>query len=87
MSAGSAFDQENSPLYEALRKWRTVEARAANLPPYCILSDRTLATIAEHTPATIDELSQLNGMGPVKIEKFGGAILAVVNEHADDQPQ
>jgi hypothetical protein len=36
--------------------------------------------VAYHRPATIDDLSDIKGFGPVKLEKYGGAVVEVVRE-------
>jgi ATP-dependent DNA helicase RecQ len=72
-----AADEE---LFHALRGWRRDKATCDSLPPYCIVADRALIEIAHRRPQSRDELSSINGLGPVKIEKYGDAILKLVRE-------
>ena len=61
-----------------LRAWRTEKAREAGMPPYVILSDRHLEGIVEEAPATLAALAKCKGIGPMKLERWGDEILAVL---------
>ena len=45
------------------------------VPPYCVLHDRTLLTIAAMRPRDEEELLSIKGMGKVRVERHGEAIL------------
>ncbi|NMR19021.1 ATP-dependent helicase [Cellulomonas fimi] len=70
-----AFDQQ---LFERLRDWRAAVARETDKPAFTVLSDPTLAAIAELRPSSIAQLAQIRGIGPVKLDRFGQSILALV---------
>ena len=74
---GSDPDPE---VFAALKEWRSQAARAANVPAYVIFHDTTLAAVAEARPATRDALLDIPGLGPVKAERYGEALLRVVAE-------
>ena len=63
---------------DRLRAWRLERSREDGVPAYVVFSDRTLAELAAARPATQDELSAVHGLGPVKIDRYGEAVLAVV---------
>jgi DNA helicase-2/ATP-dependent DNA helicase PcrA len=65
-------------LLEALKVWRGQAARAANVPAYVVFHDTTLAAVAEARPSSNEELLALPGLGPVKVARYGEALLAVV---------
>jgi ATP-dependent DNA helicase RecQ len=67
-------------LLEALRAWRTNEARNQSLPPYIIFSNKVLETISAQAPTTMEELGEISGIGPAKLEKYGAAVVAIVAE-------
>jgi DNA helicase-2/ATP-dependent DNA helicase PcrA len=67
----------------ALKAWRARAAKAANVPAYVIFHDTTLAAVAELRPRTRDALLSVPGLGPVKAERYGEALLAVVAEHGE----
>jgi superfamily II DNA helicase RecQ len=46
-----------------------------------IFHDTTLAAVADARPTNQKELLALPGLGPVKAERYGDALLAVVAEH------
>lgn len=63
----------------ALKEWRRNAARATAVPAYIIFHDTTLAAIAEARPQTLDELLCVPGLGPVKVERYGTALLAALS--------
>jgi len=63
---------------DALRAWRLDQARQRRVPPYVILHDRTLETIASLLPRSRDELKNVPGIGPAKLDAHGDAILEIV---------
>lgn len=69
-------------MFESLRDWRRKQASSENLPPYCILADRALGEIAARRPQSESELGAVSGLGPVKIQKYGRAVLEVVRGEA-----
>jgi DNA helicase-2/ATP-dependent DNA helicase PcrA len=78
-TAGLAVASNPDPaLFEALKAWRATAARAANVPAYVIFHDTTLAAAAEHKPADKAQLLTLPGLGPVKAERYGDAVLEVI---------
>ena len=69
---------DEPPLLVALRAWRSRRAREDGVPAYVVAHDSTLAAIAEARPASAAALRRVKGMGPTKLERYGGEILAVV---------
>jgi superfamily II DNA helicase RecQ len=67
-----------SPAWDALKEWRTSIARRDKMPPYIIMSDAHLKGIAERKPTTLAELARCPGIGPLKLERYGEDILAVL---------
>jgi ATP-dependent DNA helicase RecQ len=68
-----------------LRDWRSQKARAAAAPPFLILPDATLRLLAEQQPQTLEQLPQVKGLGPKKIEQFGQELLAILGTEEVDQ--
>ncbi len=68
-------------LFEVLRTERRVLADAESVPAYVVLPDRTLWELVAARPRTTDELLAVNGIGPVKAEKYGTAFLTLLAEH------
>jgi ATP-dependent DNA helicase RecQ len=65
-------------LLDALKAWRTTEARTQGVPAYVILHDSTLAEIARRRPRNPDGLAAVSGIGAKKLERYGAALLALV---------
>ena len=70
-------DGDSDDLLTALKQWRTVQASRAALPPYCVFSDKTLREIAQARPQTSDELLEVSGVGPGKLDKYGADVLKI----------
>jgi DNA helicase II / ATP-dependent DNA helicase PcrA len=65
-------------IFTALRAWRTQQAKADGHPAYVVLKDVDLRSIAALRPRTPIELSRCPGIGPTKLDRFGEAILEVI---------
>jgi ATP-dependent DNA helicase RecQ len=76
--AAVALAPTDQPLFEALRAWRTAEAKAQHVPPYVIFHDRTLAEIALLKPGSRAALAAVNGVGEAKLAHYGEDVLGVV---------
>jgi len=79
LTAGDLTD-EALVRFDALRQWRLDTARRAQMPPYVIFHDKTLAEIARTRPVSIAELAAVPGVGPAKLERYGAAVLAAIRE-------
>jgi len=67
-------------LFARLAELRRELATAANVPPYVVFKDVTLREMAERMPADMAALSHISGVGQAKLDKYGEAFLAVINE-------
>ncbi|PSR28500.1 MAG: hypothetical protein C7B47_04855 [Sulfobacillus thermosulfidooxidans] len=74
-------------LWEKLRAWRQQQALDENVAPYIIFSDRVLREICARRPKTWEALHQCPGMGPVKLNRYGQALIALCREVDEDKPQ
>jgi DNA helicase-2/ATP-dependent DNA helicase PcrA len=63
---------------EKLRAWRLERARTEGVPPYVVFHDRVLHLIADAKPSSLGELSQIPGVGPAKLERYGPELLTLV---------
>jgi ATP-dependent DNA helicase RecQ len=69
-------DQES--LFEALRAWRSEQAREQGVPAYIIFGDATLVAVAAARPASAADLDGISGIGAKKLDAYGEALLDVV---------
>jgi superfamily II DNA helicase RecQ len=81
-NTGDGVDAASSELLGALLEWRRNLARASGVPAYVIFHDTTLEAVAEHRPRSRGELLTIPGIGPVKLERHGEALLDLVGRHA-----
>jgi superfamily II DNA helicase RecQ len=65
-------------LVERLRAWRLERSREDGVPAYVVLHDTTLRELAVARPGTAGELAGIKGLGPVKVERYGEELLAVI---------
>ena len=65
-------------LFEQLRAWRLETAREIAKPAFVVFGDDTLKRIAASRPANLEELSAIKGIGPVKLERYGQSVLAIL---------
>ncbi len=82
------IDPETSERLARLEGWRRETAAAAGTPSYIIFSNDTLFRIASANPQTLEELDKIRGVGPVKLERYGSAVLTLLQGAGagDDQP-
>ncbi|NNM96911.1 MAG: RecQ family ATP-dependent DNA helicase [Candidatus Dormibacteraeota bacterium] len=66
---------------DALRRWRLDTARRAEVPPYVVFHDKTLAEIARRRPGSVQELAQVPGIGPAKLERYGADLMLVLGRN------
>jgi len=68
------------PLFTRLREWRAATAKAQDVPAYVVFSDATLLLIVGRRPASRAELAVVPGVGAVKLDRYGAAVLALCAE-------
>ena len=69
-------------LLVALKEWRAERARELGVPAYIVFTNRSLEEIAAARPRTQEELLDLYGVGPTKLETYGAKVLELVREHS-----
>ncbi|MFW2334087.1 ATP-dependent DNA helicase UvrD2 [Ilumatobacter sp.] len=65
---------------ERLHEWRAATARAAGILPDAVCTDRALALIAEHRPASAEELDELTGLGALTSRRLFDRIDSALHE-------
>ena len=78
-AARQRFEGPADPLFDALREARRSLARQAGVPPYVIFHDSTLRNIAAMKPQNLQQLAEVQGVGAVKLERYGQAMLAALS--------
>jgi ATP-dependent DNA helicase RecQ len=70
------------PLFEALREVRRALAAEAGVPAYVVFHDSTLRGIAAARPGSLADLGQIDGVGEVKLQRYGPAMLDALRAFA-----
>jgi DNA helicase-2/ATP-dependent DNA helicase PcrA len=76
----------NGALFDRLKAWRKERAVADGVPAYVVFHDATLAEIAKREPTTRDQLAEVAGVGPAKLDRYADDVLRVVATPAGKPP-
>jgi DNA helicase II / ATP-dependent DNA helicase PcrA len=68
------FDED---LLVRMKEWRSATASRQKVPSYVVFTDATLQALAERVPASEAELAAIPGVGAVKLDRYGPAVLAL----------
>lgn len=77
----TAENIENTPIYQALKKYRLNKSREERIKPYFLYNNSQLEEIIRISPKTIEELKKVNGFGDVKCAKYGQDIIKIIYEN------
>ena len=67
-----------SDVYIALKAWRRKKMHETKRPAYTFFHDQTLEEMARKLPSSRNELLEVFGMGPIRVQEFGDEILDVI---------
>lgn len=79
-SSGSADEQ----LFGLLKDLRKQIAKKHNLPPYVIFQDPSLEEMCIKYPVTLEELTNITGVGQGKAEKFGKEFVELIKKYVEE---
>jgi len=68
---------------EKLKKWRDEMAQRSGKPAYYILTNKNLEDALGLSPENHQELENISGWGPKKVEKYGQEILTLINSEGE----
>jgi len=57
------------------------------VPPFVIFSDRSLHEMCRCYPSTLPEMRRINGVGDVKLERYGDDFVGVVQTYLEAHPE
>ncbi len=72
---------DDAALWEALRAHRLELAKIQGVPPYVIFHDSTLLEMTRTVPTSLEALAAINGVGQVKLERYGESFLDLLRSH------
>lgn len=73
------FSADEEAMFNALKKWRIDQAREEGVPTYAIAHNSGLRGVVQLPARTIEDLRRVKGFGSKRVEKYGEAILSIMN--------
>lgn len=78
VEAAKELPPPDPEVFERLREWRYKLAVEKATAPFIIAHDKHLKALAGLKPKTVDELLEVPGFGPKKVETYGSDILKIL---------
>lgn len=80
-SGGNVADEQ---LFKLLKNERKKVADKLKLPPFVIFQDPSLEDMALKYPITLDELSNVHGVGEGKAKKYGASFVKLIADYVEE---
>ena len=84
VTAAKASGTADETLMIMLRDLRKKVAKKLGVPPFVVFQDPSLEDMALKYPITIDELSNVHGVGEGKAKKYGNEFIELIARYVDD---
>ena len=78
---GGAFDEA---LFDMLIDLRKSLSKQKNIPPFVIFQEPSLKEMCFHYPITMDELTNIQGVGTGKASRYGAPFLSLIQNYVDE---
>jgi ATP-dependent DNA helicase RecQ len=78
---GGAFDED---LYQLLVDLRKSISKQKNIPPFVIFQEPSLKDMCLQYPITLDELTNIQGVGTGKAARYGEPFLALIQSYVEE---
>jgi ATP-dependent DNA helicase RecQ len=78
---GGAFDEN---LYEMLVDLRKSLSKQRNIPPFVIFQDPSLKDMCFHYPTSLEDLTNIQGVGSGKATRYGEPFIALIAKYVDE---
>ena len=72
---------EETPLYQELKRYRYETSKAEGVKAFYVFSNAQLEGLIAGMPRNLDELMKISGFGEVKCQKYGDAILGILERY------
>ena len=73
------INKSNEAIFNSLRSWRYERSKKDGVPSYIVFTNKQLAEIVSKNPTSLNQLSQVDGIGPGKIQKYGTQVLDLLS--------
>ena len=80
-SGGAGGDPQ---LFAMLKDLRKKVAKRHNLPPYVIFQDPSLSDMSIQYPITLEELQNIQGVGPGKVKRYGNEFVELIARYVEE---
>ncbi len=77
--------ERRESLIKDLRVYRWNTSQAEGIKPYFVFNDRQMMDLIDKFPRNEQELKCVSGFGEVKVKKYGGQILAILNRYRKEK--
>ena len=84
VTAAKTTGTADEVLMVMLRDLRKKEAKKQGVPPFVVFQDPSLEDMALKFPITMDELSNVHGVGEGKAKKYGKPFIELINRYVDE---
>ena len=84
MSKGGGTSSVDPALFSILKDLRKNIAKKLNLPPFVIFQDPSLEDMAISYPITIEELTQISGVGSGKAQRYGLEFIDLIRKYVEE---
>ena len=83
VSAASSSGTADEALMAMLRELRKKEAKTLGVPPFVVFQDPSLEDMALKYPISLDELTNIHGVGEGKAKKYGAPFVALISRYVE----
>ena len=84
VTAAKSTGTADEALMVMLRDLRKKEAKKQGVPPFVVFQDPSLEDMALKYPITLEELSNVHGVGEGKAKKYGKPFIELINRYVED---
>ena len=84
VSAASSSGTADEALMAMLRELRKKEAKTIGVPPFVVFQDPSLEDMALKYPISLEELTNIHGVGEGKAKKYGTPFIALISRYVED---
>jgi ATP-dependent DNA helicase RecQ len=84
VTASKSTGTADEALMGMLRELRKKVAKKLGVPPFVVFQDPSLEDMSLKYPITIDELSNVHGVGEGKAKKYGAAFVELIERYVED---
>jgi len=84
VTAAKATGAADEVLMTMLRDLRKKVAKKLGVPPFVVFQDPSLEDMALKYPISIDEMSNVHGVGEGKAKKYGSEFIELISRYVDD---